>query len=591
MPRHLEATPLQTEAGGVSDRARSLWRRRRLILWVGGVAAMLTLLLSLLLPPTYKASATILIEQQEIPQELVRSTITSYADQRVQVLSQRVMTTQNMLGVIDRYGLYPDLRKRAPREELLSKIREDVELNMIGADVIDPRSGRPTRANIAFTVSYSSRSPELAFKVANELTSLYLNENVESRMKQVQQAAGFLGEESNRLSGEIASLENHLADFKRKYADQLPELKQFNIASAERTGMDERDAMNRLAMLDQQKTLLDAQLAQTSPVSSVFAESGQRVLSAEDRLRALRGSLASLTSRYGPNHPDVLSTRREVEGLEKQVHADSERNDLFRQLEDAQSQLGAARQRYSPDHPDVKRLDRLVAGTQQALKDAPKLGSSAALTANKPDNPVYIQLKGQIDALATERDSVKRQLGGLRGRLSNFEKRLTLSPEVERQYAALARDYENARSKYQEVRAKQMEAQVAQNLEAERKGERFTLIDPALPPERPVSPNRPVILILGLVLSLAAAAAAALIADALDSSVRSASDLRRLLGVDPLVTLPLMVTSAELLQRRERWRRAFIAVAVSVPVFLLLVHLFFMPLDVLLIVLARRFGM
>ena len=587
----MQANQPQQDVGDLTDRVRSLWRRRRLILWVGGVAAVLTLLLAFLLPPTYKATATILIEQQEIPQELVRSTITSYADQRVQVLSQRVMTTQNMLGVIDRYGLYPDLRKRAPRETLLTKIREDVALNMIGADVIDPRSGRPTRANIAFTVSYTSRSPELAFKVANELTSLYLNENVESRTKQAQQAAGFLGEESNRLSGEIALLENQLADFKRKYADQLPELKQFNIASAERTGMDERDAMNRLATLEQQKTLLEAQLAQISPVSPVFSETGTRVLNAEDRLRALRGSLASLTSRYGPNHPDVLATRREVDGLQKQVSADSERNDLFRQLEDAQTQLASAKQRYSADHPDVKRLDRLVAGIQQTLKDAPRVGSGSVPAANKPDNPVYIQLKGQIDALNTERDSVKRQLAGLRGRLSDFERRLTLSPEVERQYAALARDYENARVKYQEVRAKQMEAQVSQNLEAERKGERFTLIDPALPPEQPVSPNRPLILILGLVLSLVAAAAAALIADAMDSSVRSASDLRRLLGVDPLVVLPSMVTAEVLATRRERLRKALISVAVAVPVFLLLVNFLFMPLDVLLIVLARRFGM
>ena len=587
----MQAPQSQVEAGDLTDRVRSLWRRRRLISWVGGVAAVLTLMLAFLLPPTYKSTATILIEQQEIPQELVRSTITSFADQRVQILSQRVMTTQNMLGVIDRYGLYPDLRKRAPRETLLTKIREDVALNMIGADVIDPRSGRPTRANIAFTVSYSSRSPDMAFKVANELTSLYLIENVESRTRQAQQAAGFLGEESNRLSGEISLLENQLAEFKSKYADQLPELKQFNIASAERTGMDERDAMNRLATLDQQKTLLEAQLAQISPVSPVFSESGTRVLNAEDRLRALRGSLASLTSRYGPNHPDVLATRREVQGLEKQVNADSERNDLFRQLDDAQSQLASAKQRYSVDHPDVKRLERLVTGIQQSLKDAPKVGSGSVPVANKPDNPVYIQLKGQIDALATERDSVKRQLAGLRGRLTDFERRLTLSPEVERQYAALARDYENARVKYQEVRAKQMEAQVSQNLEAERKGERFTLIDPALPPERPVSPNRPLILILGLVLSLVAGGAAALVADAMDSSVRSARDLRRLLGVDPLVVLPSMVTAEVLAGRRARLRKVLIAVAVAVPVFLLLVNFLFMPLDVLLIVLARRFGM
>jgi uncharacterized protein involved in exopolysaccharide biosynthesis len=149
------------------------WRRRYTFFGVAAASAVITILVAFLLPPTFRSTAIILIEQQEIPQDLVRSVITSFADQRIQVISQRVMTTQNLLALIERYDLYPDKRQRVPREELLQTMREDIGLKMISADVIDPRSGRPTQATIAFAVSYQSRSPDLALKVANDLTSLY----------------------------------------------------------------------------------------------------------------------------------------------------------------------------------------------------------------------------------------------------------------------------------------------------------------------------------------------------------------------------------------------------------------------------------
>src|ERR1700757_3342409 len=120
------------------EKLLSYWRRRRTFLLVAGVTFAAALTLALVLPATYRSTATILIEQQEIPQELVRSVITSFADPRVQVISQRVMTTQNLLTLIDRYDLYADMRQRVPREELLQKMRDDIAMKMISADVIDP---------------------------------------------------------------------------------------------------------------------------------------------------------------------------------------------------------------------------------------------------------------------------------------------------------------------------------------------------------------------------------------------------------------------------------------------------------------------
>ena len=208
---------------------RRYWRLRLSLLAVGSIGLMLTVAVAILWPPTYRAGATILIEQQEIPQELVRSAITSFADERVQIISQRVMTTQNLMSLIDRYNLYPDIRESKPREVLLQKMRSDIALKMISADVIDPRSGRPTEATIAFTVSYQNRSPDLALKVANELTTLYLNENLNSRTQMAEQTTAFFAEETTKQEARIDELDKKLAAYKEKHQDSLPDLNQLNV--------------------------------------------------------------------------------------------------------------------------------------------------------------------------------------------------------------------------------------------------------------------------------------------------------------------------------------------------------------------------
>ena len=146
------------------ERLRSLWRMRK-TLWIAAASGLLiTLLLAIFLPSIFRSQATILIEQQEIPQELVRSSITSFADERIQRISQRVMTGQNLLKIIDQYDLYPERRHKDPREVLLKRMRDDIEMKTITADVIDPRNGHPTQATIAFSVAYSGRCFRTSFE-------------------------------------------------------------------------------------------------------------------------------------------------------------------------------------------------------------------------------------------------------------------------------------------------------------------------------------------------------------------------------------------------------------------------------------------
>src|SRR5262245_43197444 len=118
-------------------------RRRKWMLVAAAVGIAVTMLLAVFLPARYRSAGTILIEQQELPPDLVRSTVTSYADQRIQTITQRVMTTKTLLDIINRYELYPNRVHRDTREELIKRMRDDVKLDMISADVIDPRSGMP----------------------------------------------------------------------------------------------------------------------------------------------------------------------------------------------------------------------------------------------------------------------------------------------------------------------------------------------------------------------------------------------------------------------------------------------------------------
>jgi succinoglycan biosynthesis transport protein ExoP len=573
------------------EKLRGYWRRRSTFLIVAGIFTVCTVALALLLPPTYMSGATILIEQQEIPQELVRSAVTSFADQRVQVISQRVMTTQNLLGLVERYNLYPEMRLTKPREVLLLKMRGDIALKMISADVIDPRSGRPTQATIAFNVSYKNHSPELALKVANDLTSLYLNENLSSRTQMAEQTSSFFAAEAARLEKHIFELDKQLSEFKQKNHDKLPDIAQLNIQVSERTEMEVRDAENRISALDSQRVLLEAQLAQINPTMQVFSDTGLRVMSAQDRLKALKSQLAGLKARYAPDHPDIVNTEREVEGLEKQVKSDDGTSDVARQLEEAKAQLARAQEKYAPDHPDVVRLTRVVGELQKSLAAAPAATGAWAQERLHADNPAYIQVKGQLDSVGVERESAVRKRDELSAKLDEYERRLAQAPAVERQYRELARDLDGAQLKYQEMRSKQSEVQVSQNLETEHKGERFTMIEPPLPPEKPISPNRMLILAMGFVLSLGAGVGAAVLRENLDLSVRGVRDMRALLSVPPLAAIPVMVTRADSRKRRRTMTFSWLGSVAGLVALTSVVHFYVRPLDVVWAGLLRRFGM
>jgi len=575
--------------GNVRDKWRLYWRRRAVFFAVMGSAAAITVLVALFTPPKYRSTSTILIEQQEIPKEMVRSTISSFADQRVQVIQERVMRAKNLMALIDRYDLYPDLQDKAPREVILDRMKKDTALHMVSADVIDPNSGRPEQANIAFSVSYEHRSPTLALNVANELTSLYLNENLTDRAQMAEETSSFLSEQAKEERSHIDELARRLVTFKETHSQELPELAQLNVQMAERTEIDLSDTRNRVAALDSQRISLQAELAQISPSAVVFSDNGQRVFSASDRLKDLKSKLASYKAMYGPEHPDVISTQLQISGLEKEVRAEDGTSDRVRQLAAAKAELASDLEKYSQEHPDVIRLKREIEDLENEVKN--DASASTQQTAQEhPDNPAFLQVKGELDSVTMERDTEIKKQNDLRAKLDSYDRRMASSPDVARQYQEMTHDLDAAQTKYQEILSKQTEAQVAENMESERKGERFTLLEPPQLPERPVSPNIPLILVAGLALSVALGFGAVIARETLDSSVRGPADIRQLLQVPTLASIPRIWTLYD--QRRQRRLTLFVSAGSVAAVLLIIVsvHFFVRPLDVLWLGLVRRIG-
>jgi succinoglycan biosynthesis transport protein ExoP len=564
-------------------------RRLPLSLVIGVVLLVATVALTFGLPSIYKSRSVILIEAQEIPQDLVRSLVTSFADQRMQVIAQRVLTNVNLSEIIQKYDLYADERKNKPLELVLEGMRKDIAMTPISADVVDPKQGRAVQATIAFELAYENESPQLAQRVANEIASLFLNENLKQRTEASADTLGFLSNEAEKLRDTVGELESKLAEFKKGNVERLPELQNLNLELMNRTEVQLNQLETQLQSLQQQRVYLESELAQQKPSTQMISETGERILGPADRLKVLESEFTPLAARYGASHPDVVRMRKEIESLRAQVGGSNAGGELSLKLQQAQADYAQASKKYAPEHPDVKRLAREVESLRSQLVN---MGAGAPMPgpAATPDNPAYIQLQARLSATDSDIASVRTQQATLRAKLAELEDRITNSPEVERQYRMLSRDYEIAQAKYQEVLAKKQEAELASSLETKQRGERFTMIEPPTIPEQPSSPNRLAIGLLGVILSFACSVGGGALAEGLDRRLYGRSGVTRLLGVPPLAVIPNLDGGGQ----RVGWQGLGGKLAAAGIVLLLLgavvIHFTMGPLDVFFFRVLRFLG-
>lgn len=568
---------------GLPEIGLALKRRFRLIAFVSLSILLIGLVVALLLPSVFRSEAVILIEQQEIPVELVRSTVTSFADQRIQVISQRVMSSTNLTRVMDEFGLYEDLRDRQTREAILNRMRDNIKLDMISADVVDPRSGKPREATIAFRLSFEDHSSQKAQSVANELVTLFLNENMKSRTDTAMETTSFLNSEAEILRKQVLELEEKIAQFKDANSENRPELESLTRDLMNRTELHLAEVDRRIHEFVQQNIYLKAELARHHPRLS---DSGPGATSAIEQLRATEAALASANASYGGTHPDVIRLTKQAEGLRVTVEPEEARALYEQQLVTARANLQAAIESYTPEHPDVIKARNSVAVLEDKLATIPTVVTDAT-----PNNPAYLALAARLNAADAELESLYRKRDELTAKLDNFAQNLRLIPDAEAKYRALTRDHENAIAKYQEISAKQMEARVSQNLESERKAEKFTLIEPPLLPEKPFKPNRLAIVLLSFMIGLIGGAGSASLAEVLDDRIRSRDDIKAIFDAPPLAHIPYIEGDDE----AKGWSKSNVPLAFAaffvISIGLFAFHRLFMPLDVFWFALMRKIGL
>jgi succinoglycan biosynthesis transport protein ExoP len=582
----------------LSDAFAILKRRKWYFAVPAVVISALAVALALVLPREYQSKAIILIEQPDIPPELVSSTVTTLADQRIQVIEQRFKATANLVRIIDKYNLYAHERDVTPITEIVAKMRDKIGVELISANVMDPRGGRPRKATIAFSVTFDYREAATAQKVASELVSWYLNENTRERQKQAQQAAAFLSGEALALERTVADLEAKLARFKEKYAGTLPEEEQVNRETLSRLEAELRDVELRAAALGDRRAIVEMELAYAETYAPPLPEAGRaapELLSPAMRLKAALARHQTLKARYGDNHPDVVAVRNEIALIRNELGAEGDgaalTEDLQQRLREATAQLQTLKGRYADDHPDVVKTVNEIAILEEQLaaerrKPAPARPSAKSDTTG--ENPRVVQLKAQLLGIDAEGKALAKRRADLEGEIAKVRDRLARTPLVEQEYKVLARSLENAQRDYLAIRSKQLAAELGEALESEGKSERFEVIEPPTLPNDPERPNRAMIMGGGVAFALALGAGLMLVAEFLDPTIRSRKYLIARTGVAPLAAIPYIRTRAESLRLWLHRGAVGTAVVVVLVGGLAYYHYKVKPLDIALVTLERK---
>lgn len=483
----------------MADYGSLIRRRWKYPVLIVPASILLAVATAYLLPVSYRAVATIMLEPSSIPKDLVSTTvrdmedIPAYAQQELELVRRRIMTPELLEPIVKKIDPYPNRKDLDTEGKAL----------LLGADTsverIDPITGKPLDSSTAFSIYYLNPDREIAKQVEREIVDLYLTYNRRTRVENATATYEFLKNQAAELETQMVTMEQQLAAFKAKFGGSLPEMQAHNLTRIDSLQHDLEGTQRELLVAQQKESDLQLQLNSISP---------------------------SLTSAV---------------------------SDWRVQLAKVKADLIDAQQKYTPVHPEVKRLQRAVADLQAQGSASMKVGAAA------PDNPDYLQVKGQLDSAKREVENLRAVEERARADMAQYEKNLNTAPNVQREYTQLTRDYDNARARYEDLQTKMKNAALAQTMESEAKGEKFILLHEPSVPRIPYFPNRLGIILLGVVLGFAIAFGAAALVEAADPSVRGSNDLSNLVDVDTLGVVPRMMNKSDRRKRKLGWTTAILA--------------------------------
>jgi len=522
---------------GLSDYIAAIKRRRHLVFGIALPIIALSIMLAIGLPNVYRSSGFIEIEEAQNLRNIVSDAANEprYADQYVQSLSTVVLSTPNLRKLLQQHQLYPD--QAEDPQGAIERLKRDIDVDIVTTPILDPTTGREREVVSAFTVAFDHRVPQQAYQGAKWLVESFLAANRADRQRQAETAAKFYAAEAERVRKEVANLEAKLADFKLKHAGSLPELTEVNMGSVERTERDLRDVEMQISALRRERVMLASQLQQARSAPSEGPT-----------LRQLEDEYARKSMQYDPSHPDLISLRRQIDTLKR--GGSTSGMSLRQQLANERAILAEARQRYSEDHPDVRRIRRNISALEARIAAGETADRSQAA-----DSPVAVQLQAQLNATDSQIAALQARSTELRTRLTQLEDRLNLAPQVEREYQTVTRDLASARAKYEELVKRRMDSEVSEAAIAGGRADKFQVVQQPSVPTEPAKPPRLALVLIGFVLAGVIALSVTVAVEAMDQTVRGSRDVRDILQVSPLTSVPIIANSIAASMRRRRLLR------------------------------------
>jgi polysaccharide chain length determinant protein (PEP-CTERM system associated) len=473
---------------------------------------------ALMLPPVFRAEGTILIERPNVPPDLIDSTVTSYADERIEKIRREFIASDNLARIVEKYDLYPEMRREAPMADVIHRFRQGIQVELIQSSRREPA--------VAFQVGFEYSEPGKAQQVASEIATWYLRENLRTRQEKSRETAEFLNQQTSALASEVGRLEEELAEFKKENAGQLPNQQDLIRGEVIELQRSLRDLNFERQSLGERR----ADLAQT--LAGIQSGSEPAALAPDSRLEDLRDERATLAAQYTEKHPDIVSLDRRIAALE-------------------------ARQ----------------SGQDQGTE------TSGSTTAGS-GNPQVFQIREELAAIDRNLNALARRRDVLRSDIEEKREALRQAAAIEDEYRALQREYDNTVTDYRTLRRKKLTADMGASLELNQKGERFTLIEPPQEPFSPIEPDRQMIVLAGAFMSLAFGCGLAFLREMADGSLRGVRKLEALTGAQPLAVVPYIRTRREFV-RAWAWRGASAAgVLAAAAGGLFYVHTHVVPLDI-----------
>jgi polysaccharide chain length determinant protein (PEP-CTERM system associated) len=461
----------------------------------------------LVAPKIYRASTLVLVTPQKVPETLIKPTITSSIEDRLQSIAQEVMSRTRLEQIIAEFKLYPQAVKTLSKEEVVELFRKDIQLEIKGM------SKSQSKTEGYFIISYVGESPQVVTMVTNKLASLFIEENLKYREQQAQGTVEFISSELKNTKEKLDEQEKVITAYKKQYINEIPDQRDANLKVLEQLQLQHQRVSESLGKAEDRKLFLQNQIALVQKQGSLLAnqeesKEGPSVstsmtvnpagMSDERQLQQLRSLLDELEAKYTPKHPDILMTKKKIAELEKKMQPDK---------------------------------------TSSGGKETGKRGRT--LDPIQAQNQLLQEeRKNHLLATDLEIQKLKKEEARIKAMIAEYQGRIERTPMRELALNALSRDYKNTYETYQSLIKKNVESQQAENLERRQKGEQFKVIDPARIPEKPFKPDIAKILLLGFGLGIAAGLGSALLREQMDRSFRDPEDLYTTVGIKVLANIP-----------------------------------------------------